>query len=177
MEALRLWTWQLPDWDITSQKRDAARVAEAWGEDTAERLQPLYEKLYRELGTADLVWCLAHYKHWRQLEVRRLWVLDVPQGRVFRYTDSRAWKEMVDTSDRSAEDAAKSPAWHRLFLDEGEARRRIAAGEAGSVVPLLTVPIPRAWVVDSARSNKGTHDADARFADLPTSEDEARSFR
>ena len=176
---MRLWTWHLPDWDITCQRRDLSRMAEASGEDIARILRPLYERLHREVKTEGFIFCCMRYEHWRQLEVRRLWVLDVPTHQVFKYMDSCAWEAIRKTAKRSKEEALEARAWDSLFLSEEEALSRLSSGRAASVVALLRVPIATGWVIDKTRFNMGTRAPASKtgYEDLPTSESEARWCR
>lgn len=172
---LLLWTWQLPDWDITSQRRDSTYMEFAWGAETAAMLQPLYDRLYEELGTRDFVWCATHYDHWGQLEVRRLWCLKVPLRAVLRYTDSPIWKCIVGIAGKNPGSAVKTQYWRRLFIAEDEALASIKQGRPERVGVLLSVPIQPAWVIDRARFNKGAVFAETPYCELPTSEEEARA--
>ena len=140
----------------------------------AERLGPLYSRLGRELGTLDFVWCFTQYTHWDQLEVRRLWKLDVPQDQVFCYTDSAMWDALVREDFRCVSEAE---AWKRLIVPEEKALSRIAVGQEASIVPLVRIPVPRDWVLDSSRFNKGSDFSKARYEDLPYSVEEARRCR
>ena len=172
---MQLWTWQLPDWDITCQPRDCARMADAWGHETAADLAVPYVRLYDELGTSNIIWCFALYRHWLGLDVRRLWVLDVPSAAVLRFTDSPCWAALIRHK------MPEEQAWRSLFLDEEEAFSRIAAGRADTVVPILRVPVTRAWVTDKSRFNTWSRRRgpllEVPYHELPTSEKEARDCR
>ena len=174
---LTLWTWQSPDWDITRQCHDSSRMEEAWGKETADRLRPHYERLYKELGTENFLFCFTRYAHWAQLEIRRLWKLHVPTSGVFQYQDSDMWESLVQSS--GPKKVSKQEAWSSMFLDPGEALCRIASdARADKIVPLLRVPVPAAWVCDRQRFNKGPRSGlRANYENLPTSENAARRFR
>jgi len=174
---LGLWTWQLARWHITAQRRDPAAILEAWGAEMAEILKPLYERLYQELGTQDFVWCFTKYEHWKQLEVRRLWELDVPRDDVLRYIDSPVWQGLINLAKRSPAKVANATDWGRLLLEEEEALRRMSAESGGDVEPLLRVPIDASWVIDNRKFNKGPDYSNAALADLPTCENEAKRCR
>jgi len=173
-DSLTLWTWQLPHWDITSEPLDPTRREEAWGADMAERLSPHYKRLCAELGTKDFVWCYTSFKHWAQLEVRRLWVLEVPDTLVFRFTDSAVWETIIG---ERTDDEQRREAWQSLFLTPAEAMPRIGNGTDRSVVPLLKVPICPDWVIDKSRFNRGPAAHARNLEDLPTSKEEALNLR
>ena len=173
-EPLRLWTWQNPECDITSQGWSCHKLNSDWGEEMAGKLLRLYKKLWDILGTRDFVWCFLEYEHWKQCEIRRLWVLQVPRSQVLRYVKSPVWECLLDQdSSKPIPDSL----WRGLLLSEDEAVQYLGAGRSSDITVLLKVPIERERVVDSERLNKGPGSANAKYADLPTRICEARRCR
>ncbi len=175
-QCFRLYTWQLPDWDITKEKRDPSKGSQGWGEDTWKRLQPLYTKLEEKVGTLDFLWCFPAYEHWKVSEIRRLWVFDVPSSKIFQFLVSDIWGAMVQNvlNNEQPEDRC----WNELILERNEGIKRLSAGNNGNITPLIHVPLsPSIRVVDNKKFNKGTAYSNAPYEDLPTSECEAMKCR
>ncbi len=175
-EYLRLYTWQLPDWDITKEKHDPSKGLIRWGKDTWHRLQPLYKKLEEKVGTLDFLWCYPAYKHWNQNEISRLWVLKVPSSKIFHVLDSGIWDTMVQAvlNDKQPEQIS----WDNLIVERSEGIEKIVAGNNDDITPLVLVPLCTSiQVIDKSRFNKGCRHTDAKYEDLPTSECEAKRCR
>ena len=85
----KLYTWQLPEWNIATQKRLLSRGEQRWTEDTWDKLQPLYAKLKEKIGTLDFLWCLSAYEHWNDDLLLKLWELDVPSSKIDHFLDSK----------------------------------------------------------------------------------------
>ncbi|NLX12902.1 MAG: hypothetical protein GXY44_04505 [Phycisphaerales bacterium] len=168
---IKLWTWQLPDWDITRQKRDLSYIEEAWGEYTANRLRTLYDRLHRKLGTEEFLFCTTQYTYWAQLEIRRLWVLDVPREKVFCYISSPMWEALVSQNFCMV---TEEEAWQNLILDDDKMMTRTTSGQMKDIDPLIKVPIHSEWVVDNTKGNMGKGNmgivraSRSRYEDLPT---------
>src|SRR6056297_1534065 len=94
MDFIELYTWQSPEWDIVNEKRDPSKGHSVWG-DIYDDLRFLYEKLGKIVGTQDFIWCDPEYKHWCQLEIRKLWVLKVPIAEVFHFLDDSLWSKLL----------------------------------------------------------------------------------
>jgi hypothetical protein len=172
----RLYTWQLPDWDITKEKRDLSKGPLRWGEDVWNRLQPLYKKLEENVGTLDFVWCYPAYKHWTMTEKSRLWKLDVPSSKIFHVLDSKIWDTMVQAAlnNKQPEDAS----WDKLIVERSEGVKKLSAGNNDDIAPLVLVPLCTSiQVICKDKFNKGTRYTDAKYKDLPTSECEAKRCR
>jgi hypothetical protein len=170
-----LYTWQLPDWDITKEKRDPSKGPLRWGGDTWARLQPLYKKLEEKVGTLEFLWCFPAYKHWNHSEIYRLWVLDVPSSKIFHVLDSEIWETMVQAvlNNRQPEHIS----WDNLIVERSEGIEKLVAGNNDDITPLVLVPLRTSiQVIDNSKFNKG-HRADAKYEDLPTSECEAKRCR
>ena len=148
VQTIRLWTWQLPDWDIRCEARDPTRGAEAWGNQTWLRLQALYPGVEALAGTSDVVWCCTRYEYWGQLDRRRLWELGVPISHVLAYVDSHVWNSVLFAQDFST--VSENEAWRRLLLPSEKALRAL-----GSVTPLLRVPLRSEWVRNCDRISRG----------------------
>ncbi|GEM_PF-1636893 len=184
---LRLWTWQLPNWDLTCERRDPERLCDAWGNELAGELKPLYAKLFQTIGTDNFIWCSPLYEHWAQWEVRRLWVLNVQRSMVLRYICDRTWEKLRHDARSKRESLEDFAPWHSLFLSESVASDIIASDKMqddlrkrSGVSVLLVLPISAAWVVDRTRFNMGPgvlNPLDIRYEDLPTEESEAKRLR
>lgn len=172
----RLYTWQLPDWDVTKEKRDPSKGSQRWGEDTWEKLQTLYIKLEEKIGTLDILWCFAEYEHWKANILVKLWVLDVPNAGIFQFLDSDIWEAMVQ--DVLNNEQPEDGHWDQLIVGRNEGMKRLSAGNNGNITPLVHVPLsPSIRVVDNSKFNKGIANSNALYGDLPTSEYDARKCR
>lgn len=176
-QCFRLYTWQNPDWDIEKEKRDPSKGRQRW-RDTWDELQQLYPKLKKKVGTLDFVWCYAEYVHWKQLEISRLWVFDVPSSKIFQFLDSDIWNTMLQNvnNNKQPEDIC----WNQLIVERSEGIKRLSAESNADITPLVLVPLcPLILVIDKSKFNKGPKfaDASARYEDLPTSECEAKRCR
>ena len=176
-QCFKLYTWQLPDWDIIREKRDPSRGPLRWG-DTWDRLQPLYKKLEKDVGTLDFLWCYAAYVHCKQPQIRRLWVLDVPSSKIFHFLDSEIWETMVDAvKNNGRPDYSR---WDKLILERSEGIKGLSAGNNNDITPLVPVPLCTSiQIIDNSKFNKGSRfpGASAKYEDLPTSEREAKRCR
>ena len=175
-QCFRLYTWQIPDWDVTKDKRDPSKGPQRWGEDTWKRLQPLYTKLKEKIGTLDFLWCYAEYEHWNGSVLVKLWELDVPSAGIFQFLDSDIWGAMVQNvlDNEQPEDRR----WNQLIVERNQGMERLSAGNNGNITPLVHVPLsPSIRVVDNSKFNKGTANFNAPYGDLPTSECEAMKWR
>lgn len=165
VETLKLWTWQLPQWNITVEKRDLSKVETAWGEDTAGELNAIYGRLHQMLQETNFIFCYTHYEYWSQLEIRRLWVLDVPLPSIFKYTNSEVWEQLL--RDYRACGITQDGNWSNLFSDPHVALQEIEKSSPKSslstrrstnqvkIIPLLKVPINKNWVQDSSKCSQG----------------------
>jgi hypothetical protein len=175
-QCFQLYTWQNPNWDITKEKRDASKVRLIWEEDACGNLQLLYNQLEKKMGTLDFLWCFAKYEHWRQLRIRRLWVLDVPSLKIFHFLDSKVWERMVQDTMNNRQPMHIS--WDELIVEKSEGIKRLSAGNHDDITPLVPVPLCTSiQIIDKSRFNKGPMYADARYEVLPTSECEAKKCR
>lgn len=174
---IELCTWQLPEWDIRREERSEHYGCESWGDHTWGNLQALYPELERRLDTDQFVWCTARYVHWDADEVRRLWVLRVPVSRVLAFTDTGVWGRLMKSVPEGASDVSGAKAWRGLLLMPCTALARIRAGYPDSINALVEVPVPKAWVVDASRYNKGIRHAGARYEDLPRTVQDAEACR
>ena len=171
-----LYTWQNPDWDITKEKRDPSYGPQRWG-DTWDKLQLLYDKLEKEIGTLDFVWCFTKYEYWFD-DLRRLWVLDVPSSKIFQFLDSNIWEAMRQSVevDKQPEDIC----WNQLLVERSEGIKRLSAGNNSNITPLVRVPLCTSIRVDD-RPKFSTGPAipviPVKYEDLPTSEVEAKKCR
>jgi len=172
-----LYTWQNPDWDITKEKRDPSYGYQRWG-DTWDKLQLLYDKLEKEIGTLDFVWCFTGYytknNHWMD-DISRLWELSVPSSKIFQFLDSNIWEAMRQSVevDKQPEDIC----WNQLLVERNEGIKRLSAGNNGNITPLVLVPLCTTIRVDD-RSKFSTGLAiPVKYEDLPTSECEAKRCR
>ncbi len=171
-----MYTWQLPDWDITKEERDPSKGPRRWGEDMWDKLQPLYTKLEEKIGPVDFVWCFAEYEHWNANVLVKLWVLDVPSAEVFQFVDSDIWEAMVQNVRRNEQ--PEDRCWNELIRERNEGIIRLSAGNNGNITPLVHVPLsPSIRVVDKSRFNKGSRHSHARYEDLPTSVCDAKKCR
>jgi len=171
-----LYTWQLPDWDITKEKRDPSKGPLRWEEYTWDKLQSLYKKLEEKVGTLDFLWCYPVYEHWRQTEISRLWVLDVPSSKIFHFLDSGIWAKMLQAieNNEQPEDAS----WDKLIVKRSEGIESLSAGNNDAITPLVYVPLCTSiQVIDKSRLNKGPRYTNAQYDDLPTSVCEAKKCR
>ena len=169
-DLIRLYTWQNPEWDIIKEKRDPSYGPQRW-RDTWDKLQLLYEKLEKKVGTLDFVHCYTKYCHWMQDDISRLWELSVPSAKIFQFLDSKIWETMIkDTkNNRQPEDAS----WNKLIVERSEGIKRLSAGNNGNITPLVLVPLCTSRHVDgSSKFSKGLA-IPVKYEDLPTSEREA----
>ena len=176
-QTIGLWTWQLPDWDLTTQRRDLALVQEAWGSHMGQILESLYPGLHQVVGSSDFVFCFMHYEHWAQLELRRLWVLDVPSNAVLGYIRADQWKTLVDSRDAGI---PNEKPWENLLLTPEEVQAFLSDGRMHELTALLPVPITEEWVVCKSKFNLGPKAAGSplgAFERLPTSIEDAKAFR
>ncbi len=172
-QCYRLYTWQNPDWDIIKEKRDPSKCLQRWGRDTWDRLQLLYKKLEKKIGTLDFIWCYAEYEHWRQPEISKLWELDVPSSEIFHVLDSSIWAKMLQDIENNEQ--PKDISWGDLIVGV----ERLSAGN-NDVTPLVRVPLCTSiQVIYKNKFNKGPQfpDASAQYKDLPTSVCEAKKCR
>jgi len=160
----RLWTWQHPDWDITSQAWNDSFGREMWG-DMWPRLGHLYGRLRRELALRDFIFCYRQYEHWAGLPVRRLWILEVPEDRIHHVVDGVAWDVLVQVSFK---DMSEEEAWTRV-LSRTPPRSDMTA--------LVEIPIPGHWVKDRTKFNKGPRFRGATYNELPDSIEAALACR
>ncbi len=175
-QCFRLYTWQNPHWDITKEKRDSSKGLQSWGTDTWNRLQPLYAKLEKEIGTLSFVHCFAEYTYWKQSEIRRLWVLDVPSSKIFSFLNSRIWEGIVQDVLNNIQ--PKHISWDKLIVERSERMKRLSAGNNADITPLVPVPLsPLIRVIDNSKFNKGPSCSNAKYEDLPTSKCEAKRCR
>jgi len=171
-----LYTWQLPDWDITKENRDPSKGPLRWEEDTWDRLQPLYKKLEEKVGTLDFLWCYPAYEYWKQYKISRLWVLDVPSLEIFKFFDSKIWEVMFDCVDNNKQ--PEDIHWDQLIVEKSEGIKMLSSGNKNDITPVILVPIsPLIRVIDKSRFNKGPNHSNARYEDLPTSVCEAKKCR
>ena len=176
MEQFQLYTWQLPDWDITKEKRDPSKGSLRWGGDTWDRLQPLYKKLEKKVGTLDFLWCFPAYKHWTQSEISRLWKLKVPSSKIFHVLYSEVWETMAQAVLNNEQPEHIS--WDKLIVERSEGIKRLSAGNNDDITSLVRVPLCTSiQVIDKSKFNKGPRFANAKYEDLPTSECEAKRCR
>ncbi len=178
---MRLWTWQSPQWNICDTPRDLERARTAWND--IKRLEQLYDKLHRKLGTCQFIYCEPRYSHWTGDEIRTLWVLDVPDDEILAYLDAEMWRELLDGKFKTA---TETTAWDRLLLDRKTAGERILRIDDSCHALILQnpcpqclvrVPVPKQCVIDCSRFNKGGYDQVVRYEDLPRSLEEARRCR
>ena len=175
-QCFQLYTWQLPNWDVTREKRDPSKGSQRWGEDTWRRLQPLYTKLEEKIGPLNVLWCFAEYEHWNDSVLVRLWVLDVPSVEIFQFLDSDIWEAMVQNVLNNEQPEERC--WDQLIVERNEGIKRLSAGNNGNITPVVHVPLsPSIRVVDNTKFNKGTVCSNAPYKDLPTSECEAMKCR
>jgi len=159
---MQLWTWQHPKWDITSEEWTDIYGEEMWGEKW-QSLLSLYEQLRRQLRIRSFLWCYDHYVHWRPLEVRRVWWLDVPADSVYK-VNAHAWEALLARAfDRTSE----KDAWGVILAPE----------KPDDIQPLIRVPVESRWVRDNTRYNMGPVRQNPRYEDLPVSEEAARHLR
>ncbi len=174
-QCFRLYTWQNPDWDITKEKRDPSKSPQKWG-DEWDKLQPLYLKLKKKVGTLDFVWCYAEYEHWRRPEISRLWELDVPSSEIFHFLDSNIWAKMLQDIENNEQPEETS--WDKLIVERSEGIKRLSAGNNDDITPLVLVPLCTSiQVIDKSRFNKGTGVRALKYEDLPTSVSDAERYR
>jgi len=173
-QCFRLYTWQLPDWDITREHRDPSKGFQAWRGDTWPRLQLLYSKLEERIGTPDFLFCFAEYEYWME-EVRKLWVLDTPNSEIFKFLDSKIWNKMYqDACNNKQPDDIY---WNQLIVERSEGIKRLSAGNNSNITPLIRVPIsPLIKVLDN-RISIGPEHLKYDYKKLPTSEYEAKRVR
>ena len=176
-QCFRLYTWQNPDWDITKEKRDPSKSPQKWG-DEWDKLQPLYLKLNKKVGTPDFIWCYVEYEHWRQPEIHRLWELDVPSSKIFQFLDSGIWAKMYQDAENCEQSG--DICWDKLIVERSEGVKRLSAGNNDNITLLMRVPLCASiQVIYKSNFNKGAKfaDASAQYDDLPTSVCEAKKCR
>ena len=174
-QCFRLYTWQNPDWDITKEERDPSKCSQRWG-DIWKNLQLLNKKLEKKIGTLDFLWCFAEYEHWKQLDISRLWVLDVPSTEIFHFLDSNLWAKMLQDIENNEQ--PEDISWDKLIVERSEGVEKLSARNNDDITPLVCVPLCTSiQVVDKSRFNKGPRYTDAKYKDLPTSECEAKRYR
>lgn len=161
---MRLWTWQHPDWDLTSQEWSPHVGEEMWGRLTWEPLKRLYPRLREILHMRAFVWCYLHYEHWKKSELRMLWVLNVPENHV-RFLNSIAWEGLLY---QKFDQMSEEDAWSRLIVSKK------TEDDLTALVPL---PILREWVEDRAKFNKGIDVSNAPYDELPDSVEAAQTYR
>ncbi|MCK4822460.1 hypothetical protein KA005_42240 [bacterium] len=173
-QCFRLYTWQLPDWDITREHRDPSKGFQAWRCDTWPRLQLLYSKLEERIGTLDFLWCFAKYEYWYDTPIRKLWELDVPSSEIFHFLDSDTWETMRKNAE-NGEQPAKI-CWDELIIERNEGIKRLSTGNKDNITPLVRLLVPSEWT-DRSRSRFSNGPAYVKYKDLPTSECEAKRCR
>ena len=172
-DSITLYTWQHPVWDITKEKRDLSYGPQRWG-DKWDKLQLLYEKLEKKIGTPDFLFCFAEYEYWMD-EVRKLWVLDTSNSEIFKFLDSKIWETMIEDTKNNKQ--PEDTSWDKLIVERSEGIKRLSAGNNSNITPLIRVPIsPLIKVLDN-RISKGPKDLKYDYKKLPTSEHEAKRFR
>jgi len=135
-----------------------------WGPRVWQALERLYPKLQAELSLRESVWCYLQYTHWKGLEVRRLWVLNVPDDRVY-LLNATAWDVLLHQKFSAM---SEKDAWNRLMVPNEAEDDRTA---------LAPLPILREWVDDKTRFNKGPDVSNAPYEELPDSLEAARAYR
>jgi len=153
---VKLWTWQHPDRDLTSQEWRPDVGEKMWVPRIWKPLQELRPRLQEMLGIRDFVWCFLCYEHWKGWWVRRLWVLNVPEEQV-RFLNSIAWDALLN---QKFDQMSEEDAWSRL-IGSKQAEDGLTA--------LVPLPIPREWVEDKSRFNRGPDVSNAPYEELPDS--------
>jgi hypothetical protein len=129
-----------------------------------DRLVELYAQLRPRLTMKSFIWCYCQYTHWVASEVRRLWVLDVPDDRV-QLIDGVAWDILL--REKFAE-MTQEEAWARLLTPRPS---------QDDVWALIEAPVPKDWVADSTKYNMGCRFRNASYEELPVSIEVAQSCR
>ena len=176
-QCFRLYTWQNPDWDIIKEKRDPSKSPQKWG-DEWDVLQQLYPELHKRVGTSDFVWCYVEYKHWRQPKIHRLWELDAPSSKIFKFLDLGIWAKMYEDAENKKH--PKETSWGKLIVERSEGIEKISTGNYDNITLLMRVPLcDSIQIVYKNKFNKGPKfaDASAQCDDLPTSVCEAKKCR
>ncbi len=162
---------------MTTEKRDLRFIEKAWGSDRnmTQRLRVLYVRLHCLIGTQQFVFCYLDYRHWRQCEVRRLWVLNAPKKEVLRYIRSGLWHKLLQPDAGPSEEKI----WPDLFLSDEEVRGLDVSARGDGVQALLHLPVKVGWVVDKSKFNMGpaVSDQHSNYDSLPTSIEEAKRYR
>lgn len=172
-DLITLYTWQNPEWDITKEKRNPSKGPQVWKEEWVV-LQPLYNKLEEKIKTRDFLFCLAKYEYWME-EVRKLWVLNVPSSKIFKFLDSKTWERMIEVTKKNKQ--PENVYWNQLIMERSEGIKRLSAGNNSNITPLIRVPIsPLIKVLDN-RISIGPEHLKYDYKKLPTSEYEAKRVR
>ena len=179
---IELWTWQHPDWDMTSQEWSPDFGAQAWGHDEFNVLKRLYAEMRSRLalGARHVIWCNIVYQYWSRADIRRLWQLNVPSEEIVLYLDGNAWEELRRSKFTTLEEGES--AWARLRIPDVDPwlqKRRESSDYAGQhpnrrhqliqgdVQALIAVPIHSEWVKDKSRCSTGNVGRERRKDDLP----------
>ena len=169
-----LYTWQLADWDITKEKRDPSKGILMWHSGW-EKLQLLYKRLEQKTGSSDFIWCFSKYEHWKQTAISRLWVLNVPTSKIFKFLDHKVWDTMREdiNNDRQPDDTS----WDKLILGRNEGIKGLL-DKNDNITPLVRVPLcTTVKIINKDKFNIGPYIHHAEIEDLPASECEAKRCR
>jgi hypothetical protein len=161
---VRLWTWQHPDWDLTSQEWRPHFGEKMWGPRVWQALEQLYPQLPPHLCPKDNVWCYLRYEHWKAFHIRTLWVVNVPDDRV-HFLNATAWDVLIH---QKFSEMSEKDAWKRLLVPDRTQDDRTA---------LAPLPILREWVDDNTRFNRGPDVSNAPYEELPNSVEGAQACR
>ena len=94
LETVRLLTWQGSGFDICSgEARYDRRKARYYNDPDLPGAKEAYERLFRELGTDQFVWCYTREPCPPDKGTRR--ALRVPVACVLRFVDSLAWNRIL----------------------------------------------------------------------------------
>lgn len=171
-----LYTWQLPEWDVTTEKRDPTKGSRAWGDDTWRILKLLYKKLEKKIGTLSFLWCFTTYEHWHGSEIFRLWELDVPSSGIEHFLDSKIWESLFEDAQNNKQ--YDDMRWDQLVIKRSEGLKRISDENKVNITSLIKVPLsPSIMIVSNGRFNTGVHHGNTSLENLPTSICEAKKYR
>src|SRR4029450_6957865 len=164
---MKLWTWQTPDFPLTSGRVDHSRSRYY---QSLPKIQSAYAELARHIGTCQIIWCYVRPDEYKREagNSRVEWVLDVPDNNVLAIIDSWVWEKIICSKacpasllEKWKEEAIQSEQDCRAYIEAKEAAYhaepppvggwwkvlflRSVSGEAPTV--LLRHPIPHGWVV------------------------------
>lgn len=179
------------DWDIRYDKWNPELAAQTWG-GLSDRLTELYRNLQCRFSIPeDFLWCYLSYTYWLA-DIRQLWRLEVPSGRILCYVNGRIWHQL---SQQEFGTLSEEDAWASLVIPDveayGEERFAEALKPGGDLVglhpdtirktiqeevsALIAVPIPENWVKEDNRFSIGTSGKSLEYHELPTSLQEAQA--